>query len=94
MAFADPILLQGADHSLPPGNYEIVTDEELVEGLSFPVYRRVSKPMFVPAPSTHPSSIEMMTVDPAELRAANKRNRALTAAISEAGEKAVPHHGA
>jgi hypothetical protein len=25
------------DHNLPAGTYEVLTDEELVEGLSFPV---------------------------------------------------------
>jgi hypothetical protein len=28
--------------SLAAGNYEVVTDEELIEGVSFPVYRRVA----------------------------------------------------
>jgi hypothetical protein len=29
----------------------VVTDEELIEGLSFAAYRRVSTMIFVPAPS-------------------------------------------
>ncbi len=80
MAFAHAFSLTGADHSLPPGDDEIVTDEEWVEELSFPVYRRVSTLMSVPAPSNHPSSSEMPTVDAAELRAAYERDQAVTAA--------------
>jgi len=50
----------------------VVTDEELIEGLSFPVYRRVATMMFVPAESC--PSVEMVTVDPVELQAARDRD--------------------
>jgi hypothetical protein len=43
--------LKGVDRLLPPGNYRVVTDEELIEGLSFPAYRRIATAIFVPAPS-------------------------------------------
>ena len=44
---------------LPPGDYGVVTDEELIEGLSFSAYHRISTVMFVPAQSG--SAIEMVT---------------------------------
>jgi len=53
---------------LPPGIYEIVTEEEMIGTLSFPVYRRVSTVIFVPGQSA--SSIEMVTIDPLDLAAA------------------------
>jgi cephalosporin hydroxylase len=31
-----PFLLKGVDRLLPAGDYRVVTDEELIEGLSFP----------------------------------------------------------
>ena len=37
-----PIFAQGVDRRLAAGEYEVTTDEELIEGLSFPVYRRVA----------------------------------------------------
>jgi hypothetical protein len=49
-----------------------LTDEELIEELSFPVYRRVSTMIFVPTES--PSSVEMVTVDPLDLQAARERD--------------------
>jgi hypothetical protein len=61
--------LKGLDRSLPAGIYEVLTDEELIEGLSFPVYRRISTMMFVPAESST-SAIEMLTIDPLDLAAA------------------------
>ena len=74
VTFAHPFLLKGIDRTLPAGEYDVVTDEELVEGLSFPVYRRVSTMMFVPALSHRGSSVEMVTIDPAALQAARDRD--------------------
>ncbi len=62
---------------LPAGGYEVVTDEELIEGLSFPVYRRVATTMLVPAQS-YQGSVELMTVDPLKLAAAQDRDNAVT----------------
>lgn len=70
--FARPFLLKGVDRELPAGNYRVVTDEELIEGLSFPVYRRVSTLIFVPGQNA--SSVEMVAIDPQELRAAQERD--------------------
>lgn len=66
-SFARPFRLS-VDHVLPPGSYDVVTEDELIERLSFPVYRRVSTVIFVPGPSA--SSLEMMTIDPRDLAAA------------------------
>ena len=51
-----------------------MTDEDLIEELSFPVYHRVSTMIFVPANSHHSSSIEMVAIDPQDLRAAQDRD--------------------
>ena len=76
VVFGQPFLLKGIDRVLPPGAYRVVTDEELIEGISFPVYRRVSTMMFVPSPSRHTSPVEMVTIDPADLQAAQERDAA------------------
>jgi hypothetical protein len=74
--FDRPFRLKSMDRILPSGNYVVVTDEELVEGLSFPVYRRVSTTMMVPA-HNRPSSVEMLTIDPRDLEAAQERDAAM-----------------
>ena len=66
---------------LPAGSYEVVTDEELIEGLSFPVYRRVATTMLVPAQSFQ-GSVEMLTVDPLNLAAAQDRDAAAASNIA------------
>ena len=66
IAFRKPFYLKGVDRLLPPGDYSVVTDEELIEGLSFSAYHRISTVMFVPAQSG--SAIEMVTIDPLDLQ--------------------------
>jgi hypothetical protein len=72
VTFAHPFTLKGVDRLLPAGNYRVVTDEELIEDLSFSVYRRVSTMIFVPAKSA--SSVEMVAIDPQDLQAAQERD--------------------
>ena len=74
VAFGHPFRLKGVDRVLPPGNYEVLTDEELIEGLSFPVYHRVSTAIIVPAQSHQASSVEMVVIDPRDLQAAQDRD--------------------
>jgi hypothetical protein len=68
-----PFELKGVDRVLPPGNYRVVTDEELMEELSFPVYRRISTMIFLPA-QTYNASVEMVAIDPIDLQAALDRD--------------------
>jgi hypothetical protein len=77
LVFSHPFELKGVDRTLPPGEYRVVTDEQLIEELSFPVYRRVSTMIFVPGKSG-PSSTEMVTIDPCDLQAAQDRDKATT----------------
>jgi hypothetical protein len=74
VSFTRPFVLAGVDHALPPGEYRVKTDEELIEGISFPVYRRVATMIFVPAQTR--GAIEMVAVDPAVLQAALERDAA------------------
>ena len=74
VTFARPFTLKGVDRILPPGEYRVVTDEELIEGLSFPVYRRMATMIFAPADSRRASSVEMVTIDPLDLKEAQDRD--------------------
>jgi hypothetical protein len=73
VTFERPFSLKGFGRTLPAGVYEVLTDEELIEGLSLPVYRRVSTMIFVPAESPS-SAIETLTVDAHDLAAAVRRD--------------------
>ena len=77
VTFHRPFNLKGVDRVLPPGDYRVATEEELIEGLSFAAYHRVSTVIFVPAPSG--SAVEMVTIDPLDLEAALDRDAAVHA---------------
>jgi len=80
VTFAVPFLLKGVDRILAAGDYQVVTDEELIEELSFPVYRRVATMIFVPAASHHASSVEMVAIDPRDLQEAQDRDAEISPA--------------
>ena len=68
VTFRRPFYLKGIDRLLPPADYRVVTDEEVIDGLSFAAYRRVSTVILVLAESG--SAVEMITIDPLDLQAA------------------------
>jgi hypothetical protein len=89
VSFNHPSVMKGIDRVLPPGNYVVVTDDELIEGMSFPVYRRVSTAMMVPA-QNRPSSVEMLTIDPRDLEAAQERDAAAGPSSMPTTKSATP----
>jgi hypothetical protein len=76
VTFYHPFELRGVDRLLPAGSYLVVTDEELIEGLSFPAYRRVATMIHVPAQAKGGAAIEMINIDPRDLEAAQRRDAA------------------
>jgi len=72
VTFHRPFYLKGIDRLLPPADYRVATDEELIDGLSFAAYRRVSTVIFVPAESG--SAVEMVAVDPLNLQTAQDQD--------------------
>jgi len=70
LTFGHPFTLKGAERSFPAGTYELVTEEELIEGLSFPAYRRAAS--WILAPTQIPGKpTEMIMIDPVKLAAAH-----------------------
>jgi hypothetical protein len=74
--FANSFTLGDFDEVLPPGPYDVETDEELLEGLSFHAYRRTLTLIHLPAKSGNPGLSRTLTIDPNELDAALKRDTA------------------
>jgi hypothetical protein len=75
VTFRHPFEIKGVDRVLPAGDYSVTTDEELIEGISFPVYRRISTTIMVPGERSR-STVEMVSVDPRDLKAARKKDAA------------------
>jgi hypothetical protein len=81
VVFSHPFELKGVDRVLPPGDYRVVTEEELIQELPFPVYRRISTSISVPV-EAYNASIEMVNIDPRHLQAALDRDADLIATES------------
>jgi hypothetical protein len=73
VTFHRPFCLKGVDRVLPPADYRVTTDEERIEGISFPAYRRVSTAIYVPA--EFGCAVEMVTIDPLDLQAAQDQDK-------------------
>ena len=76
VTFANSFTLGDFDEVLAPGTYDVETDEELLEGLSFNAYRRILTLIHLPAKSGNPGHSQTLTIDPNELGAALKRDAA------------------
>ena len=72
--FKHPFRIGGVDRLLPPGAYEVITDEEMIEGLSFPSFRRVATMIMVPGAAPHHSSVEMISISPVDLSDAQRND--------------------
>jgi hypothetical protein len=82
VVFRHPFVLKGLDGVQPAGTYDIETEEELLEGLSFEAYRRVSTTMTRRQPATG-ALLQAQVVDPAELDRAIAADREAAPAVRD-----------
>src|SRR5439155_3904816 len=66
VVFKHPFRIASIERLLPAGSYEVITNEEAIEGLSFPSFRPVATMMMVPAPPRS-SFVEMVTISSIDL---------------------------
>jgi hypothetical protein len=71
VTFQHPFRIRGIDRLLPPGAYEVITDEETIEGLSFPAFRRVATMIMVPAAAQR-SAMELVSIGSVDLSDAQR----------------------
>lgn len=72
--FKHPFNMKGIDRLLPAGPYEVVTDEEMIEGLSFPCFRRVATMIMVPSAVPHTAAMEMVSISSVDLSDAQRND--------------------
>jgi hypothetical protein len=72
ITFQHPFRIKGIDRVLPPGAYEVITDEEMIEGLSFAAFRRVATLIMVPAAPPRSSTMEMISIGSVDLADAQR----------------------
>jgi hypothetical protein len=66
ITFNRPFVLKGWKEPHPAGTYALETEEELVEGLSFPAWRRVSTTITHQTANAR-ATTQMLPVEPADL---------------------------
>jgi hypothetical protein len=71
VTFKHPFQIRGVDRLLPAGSYDVITDEEMIEGLSFASFRRVATMILVPA-AARGSTIEMICIGSVDLANAQR----------------------
>ena len=72
ITFRHPFRIKGIDRQLQAGAYEVITDEEMIEGLSFASFRRVATMIMVPGAALRASSMEMISISAIDLSDAQR----------------------
>lgn len=72
ITFQHPFRIKGIDRVLPPGAYDVITDEEMIEGLSFASFRRVATMIMVPAAPPRSATMEMVSIGSVDLSDAQR----------------------
>ena len=70
VTFKHPFRIRGIDRLLPAGSYEVITDEEMIEGLSFAAFRRVATMIRIPAETGR--AVEMISIGSVDLSDAQR----------------------
>lgn len=66
VTFRHPFRLRGVERLLPAGAYQVVTDEETIEGISFEAWRRIATIITVPAEGPR-GTTEMLSIGSVDL---------------------------
>ena len=70
VTFRHSFRIKGIDRLLSAGAYEVITDEEMIEGLSFASFRRLATMIMVPAGARN--STEMVYISSVDLNDAQR----------------------
>jgi hypothetical protein len=62
VTFKHPFRIADVDWGLSAGAYEVITDEGMIEGLSFASFRRAVTAIMVPAAASRGSTMEMISI--------------------------------
>ena len=78
ITFKHSFRIRGVDRLLPAGAYEVITDEEQIEGLSFAAFRRIATMILVPGASAAASTMEMLSIGSVDLADAQRIDASAT----------------
>jgi len=82
VTFGRPFVVSAYDEPLPAGTYDVEFDEQLLDGVSFPVYRRVVALLSLPVAPERANQHQILAIDPNELDEALARDRAAAGPVA------------
>lgn len=87
VTFTQPFSLSGFDGKQPAGSYSVETDEELLDGVSFPAYRRMATMMQLRSGAGLQDKasgiLQVAVIDPTQLAAALAADAARNEGIAD-----------
>ena len=78
VTFSNSFTLSGYPGELPAGDYEVLVEEELLQGLSFEAYRRTATYLTVRGRGRHAGRSELRATSDSDLKAALIRDQGAT----------------
>lgn len=78
VTFSNPFTLSGYPGDLPAGEYEILVEEELLQGLSFEAYRRTATYLMIRGTGARAGQSELRATNENDLKEALRRDAAAT----------------
>jgi hypothetical protein len=78
VSFSAPFTLSVYQGELPAGDYVVLVEEEVLEGLSFEAYRQTATYLLVQGKGGHAGRTEMRPITQNDLQEALSRDRAAT----------------
>ncbi len=77
VTFSHPFYLIGLDEAQPAGPYQVETDEELIQGISFTAYRKILTLIYLNSENGHSKLTRPFEIDSDDLIAALKLDEEL-----------------
>ncbi|MCR9147093.1 MAG: hypothetical protein NXH74_07810 [Rhodobacteraceae bacterium] len=90
VTFSNPFTLPGYPGDLPAGEYEVLVEEELLQGLSFEAYRRTATYLTVRGRGRHAGRSELRAISDSDLSEALSRDQAATETINHSDAALSP----
>lgn len=75
VSFSRPFAIRNVDGLQPAGDYLLVTDEEMIEGLSHIAFRRTATFLHLPSIGSSQKFAQLVPVDQVDIDAALMRDR-------------------
>lgn len=92
--FKHPFVVPGSARQFPPGRYEVLVEEELIEGLSFAAFRETGAYLMIHEKGHSTRPTEMRSISSAYLDMALKRDAILDTTVEGAfvspSDKTIP----